>query len=66
MKKKINIFLNGVYVCSSFKYRTCKEAAQTIKEKGFLEWAGIEHQTTGKLDFKKLCPSDTVKARFAK
>ena len=31
MFKKINIYLNGVYICSTNQARTCKEAKERVE-----------------------------------
>lgn len=31
MYKKINIYINGVYVCSTNQARTCKEARERVE-----------------------------------
>ena len=35
MYKKINIFLNGVYICSTNQSRTCKEAIKIFIERPY-------------------------------
>ena len=35
MYKKINIFLNGVYICSTNQSRTCKEAIKNFIERPY-------------------------------
>lgn len=59
--KKINLFVNGRYVCSSNRYRTCKEFANKIKGTGVISRAGADPV---KLETLKLKPTDTIKARF--
>lgn len=61
--KKINLFVNGQYVCSSNKYRTCKEFASKIKGAGVISWAGANPVKLERLELK---PTDKIKARFAK
>lgn len=59
--KKIDLFVNGKYICSSVRYKTCKAFLQRIKEdNGFLEWQGI------KSNKMQITPFDNAKARFAK
>ena len=41
MFKKINIYLNGVYICSTNQARTCKEAKEKIKASQFIEVASV-------------------------
>lgn len=64
--KKINVFVNGKYICSSFKYKTCKQAVEDIKSKGYIDWAGLNFLTTVKMDYLTFSNKDTIKARFAK
>lgn len=64
--KKINIFVNGKYICSSFKYKTCKQALEYIKAKGYIAWAGLNLLNTGKMDYLTFSNKDTIKAHFAK
>ncbi len=59
--KKIHLFVNGQYVCSSNKYRTCKEFANKIKGAGVISWAGADPVKLERLELK---PTDTIKARF--
>lgn len=61
--KKINLFVNGQYVCSSNRYRTCKEFESKIKGAGVISWAGADPVQLERLELK---PTDKVKARFAK
>jgi hypothetical protein len=64
--QKINIFINGKYICSTCKYRTCKKAVEEIKANGGIKWAGLNYLTTGKMDSLTLSNKDTIKAHFAK
>ena len=64
--KKINVFVNGKYICSSFKYKTCKQAVEDIKSKGCIEWAGLNLLNTGKMEYLIFSNEDTIKAHFAK
>ena len=64
--KKINIFVNGKYICSSLKYKTCKQAVEDIKANGGIKWAGLNCLTTGKMDCLTFSNKDTIKAHFAK
>ena len=63
MYKKINLFVNGKYVCSSNRYRTCKEFASKIKGEGVISWAVADPLRIEKMTLKN---TDTVKAKFAK
>lgn len=63
--KKINIFVNGQYVCSSRKYQTCRAAELAILTAGRIRWAGLEHAATGRLDEMTITPDDNIKAHFA-
>ena len=64
--KKINIFVNGKYICSSVKYKTCKQAVEGIKSKGYIDWAGLNYLNNGKMDYLTFSNKDTIKAHFAK
>ena len=63
MYKKINLFVNGQYVCSSNRYRTCKEFASKIKGAGVISWAGADPVRLEKMTLKN---TDIVTARFAR
>lgn len=41
MYKKINIYLNGAYLCSTNQAKTCKQAKERIKESQFVEVASV-------------------------
>lgn len=41
MSKKINIFVNDKYICSSLKYKTCKEAKEAVYKAGFYLLADV-------------------------
>jgi hypothetical protein len=59
--KKIDLFVNGKYICSSIRYKTCKAFIQRIKDdNGFLEWQGIKSNRI------QITPFDKVKACFSK
>lgn len=64
--KKINIFVNGKYICSSLKYKTCKKAVEEIKANGVIKWAGLNFLTTGKMDSLIVSNKDTIRANFSK
>ena len=61
--KKINLFVNGKYVCSSNRYRTCKEFESKIKSAGVISWAGADPVRLERLELKT---ADKIKARFEK
>lgn len=61
--KKINLFINGRYICSYNRYRTCKEFASKIKGAGVISWAGAAPVRLERLELKT---NDKIKARFAK
>lgn len=42
MYKKINFYVNGEYICSSNRYRTCKEAYKAIWDSGILKWQSVD------------------------
>jgi hypothetical protein len=59
--RKIDIYRNGIYLCSTNKAKTCKEACQNIRDavvKGFVEIGG-----QGKVAIRA---SDTLRAWFDK
>lgn len=41
MYRKINIYLNGAYLCSTNQAKTCKQAKERIQESQFVEVASV-------------------------
>ncbi len=41
MYKKIHLFINGKYICTSNRYRTCKEFKNTVLSIGVIEWVSV-------------------------
>lgn len=66
MNKKINLFVNGRYVCSSLRYKRCKDFVAKIRKDGKIEFAGLESLKIGKMDCLKVGKTDKVVARFEK
>lgn len=60
MFKKIDIYLNGGYLCSTNQSKTCKEAIQKIKDKKQVFIAGIPSKT---IDIKE---GDKITAFYSK
>ena len=66
MNKKINIFLNGFYICSTRAYKTCKQAVNAINARGVIHWAGVQYLKSGGrfMDCKQLTAADKLTAHF--
>ncbi|MBO7735276.1 MAG: hypothetical protein J6S67_22110 [Methanobrevibacter sp.] len=64
IQRKINIYLNGAYICSTMQYKTCKAALNAIRNRGFIEYAGANWLKTRVLDKIVIKDSDKLKARF--
>ena len=60
MNKKIDLFINGKYICSTIRYKTCKDFIQRVKEDGFIQWQGLKEF------YGQIKPCDVLKARFSK
>ena len=58
--RKIDIFLNGAYLCSMNQAKTCKEAKEKIKAKKQLFIASIPNKT---IEIKE---SDKITAFYSK
>lgn len=61
MNKKIDLFINGIYICSSQKYTTCKSFLEAIKKQGFITWASLP-----KNGFYKIQKNDKITCKYAK
>ncbi len=61
MYKKIDIFLNGVYICSTNQSKTCKEAIEKIKKAGKIFVASIPSGIAFKIK-----EGDKIKAFYSK
>lgn len=64
--KKINIYVNGSYVCSTMQSRTCREAVQKFRARP--EYAGMVSREPARLGMvnRPLSPSDKITAHFAR
>jgi hypothetical protein len=58
--KKIDIYLNDEYLCSTNASKTCKEAVSKIRDKGVITVASIPNKTY------VIKPSDKLKGLFDK
>lgn len=68
MYKKIDIALNGEYICSTCNFKTCKAAINDLKTRGFIEFAGVGYSKSGCRIMDKIIinPTDKITAHFAK
>ena len=57
--KKIDLYINGEYICTSVKYKTCKEFREKVLKDGFIYWASVHK---GKV--LKLKESDKIVCHF--
>lgn len=39
--KKIDLYINGEYICTSTRYKTCKEFKEKVLKDGFVCWVSI-------------------------
>ena len=39
--KKIDLYINGKYICTSTRYKTCKEFKEKVLKDGFVCWASV-------------------------
>ena len=64
--KKIDIYVNGAYICSTERARTCREAVQNFKMRP--EYAGLVSKNPARLGIVAymIHGEDTVTARFAR
>ena len=65
-QRKINIFLNGDYICSTNRYKTCKTALNVIRTRGFIEYAGANWSKTRVMDKRVINDQDKLTAHFEK
>lgn len=47
--KKIDLYINGKYICTSTKYKTCKEFKEKVLKDGFICWASVHENKVLKL-----------------
>ena len=59
--KKIRLYINKEYICTSTFYKTCREFKESVEKDGFVEWVSIP-----KNGYYKLKPGDKIICRFAK
>lgn len=59
--KKINIYINGVYICSTTQARTCKEEKEKI-----LKHNAIIYQSINGIVTRQLAPGDTLAVTYSK
>ena len=58
IKRHTELYINGQYVCSSTRYKTCKEFAEKVKKEFFINWQGL------KGNIIKVKPTDSVKVKW--
>lgn len=39
--KKIDLYINGKYICTSIRYKTCKEFKEKVLKDGFIYWVSV-------------------------
>lgn len=59
--KKIRLYINKDYICTSTSYNTCRDFKEAVEKNGFVEWVSIP-----KNGYYKLKPGDKIICRFAK
>lgn len=59
--KKIRLYINKKYICTSTSYKTCKEFKEAVEKDGFITWTSIP-----KNGCYKLQPGDKIICRFVK
>lgn len=47
--KKIDLYINGEYICTSTRYKTCKELKEKVLKDGFVCWASVHESKVLKL-----------------
>ena len=62
-KKKISLYVNGEYICSSNEYSTCKEFVNKVKADGKVTYQGKKGNGTGSVT-KEIKDTDKVTAKF--
>lgn len=46
MYKKINLYINKEYICSSNRYKTCKEFKNKVLKDGYVQWQCLNEVKT--------------------
>lgn len=59
--KKIRLYINKEYICTSTFYKTCKEFKEAIEKNGFIKWVSAHGDK-----YYKLHPEDKIVCRCAK
>ena len=59
--KKIRLYINKQYICTSTSYKTCREFKESVEKNGFVKWASIPEN-----GYYKLQPEDKIIYRFVK
>lgn len=59
--KKIDLYINGIYICTSQKYKTCKEFREKVLKDGFIRWSSIPSD-----GFYSINPEHKVRCKFQK
>ena len=59
--KKIDLYINNKYICTSIKYKTCKEFKEKIQKDGVICWASVHENKV-----LKLKENDKIVCRFQK
>ena len=62
--RKISLYINGEYICSSTQYSSCKEFVDKVKDDGKIEYQGLKGKGTGKVT-RELKDGDKVTARIS-
>lgn len=59
--KKLSLYVNGEYICSTTQYKTAKQFKDKIMSDGFVKYAGINSIGSSYLkDIKKIDPTDKI------
>ena len=61
--KKVSLYINGEYICSSNQYTSCKEFVDKVKADGKIEYQGHDGEKLGKI-VREIKDTDKVTARF--
>ncbi len=59
--KKIRLYINKQYICTSTSYKTCREFKNSVEKDGFVKWVSIPEN-----GYYKLQPEDKIICRFVK
>ena len=59
--KKIDLYINGIYICTSQKYKTCKDFKEKVLKDGFICCASIPVNK-----FYRINPEYKVSCKFQK